>query len=550
MTNGGLRSRAWPLLFAGIALLYLYFIPYFPALNNPNETSRVYQIRAAVELHKLSVNEQIARYGMVNDLGKRDGIYYAGKAPGTTFVGAPIYAALRWIDAARGLPPASAFRLLYSLRLVGALLPTLAFVLAFRRFLRRYVSDEPAADALATFLALGSMLLPYALLFVNHSLSAATAFGSVIAVEAAARSLDGERGPARWGSGRAWAWLALAGLLVAMSSALDYALLPVSLMLMVYGALKIRRRPAGLLAIGAGALVPSIATAVYHTICWGGPFKLSTSFLANPEFAANQSRGLFGVVGMSWASMTGILISPSKGLLYLAPVFTLGIAGAAAACKLSRERRLAVLCLAVTLWMIVYAGSLVNWDAGWTVGPRYMTVVVPFVVFSMGLCWKALSQRAKAVLLPIGIGLGIASVVMMTMTSVLFPHLPPEYKNPAFELIWPLWRDGITPHNLGRSLFGWSGRAAQAPFVIVLGAVLLYLVWVASGSFLHPRPSVGRRIASAAGAIAIAALFLGLASIPRTEAKSVVQTGTQWIRRSVWEPPIAAAQGTSSPRAR
>lgn len=550
------RSRAWPPVFAGICLLYLYFIPYFPALNNPNENSRVYQIRSVVELHKLSVNEQIARYGMVNDLGRRDGLYYAGKAPGTTFLGAPIYAALRAADSARGRPDVPTFRLIYALRLAGTLLPTLLFLALFRRFLGRIVDEPPVADALTIILALGTMMLPYALIYVNHSLTAAAAFGTVMAVEAAARARDRAQGPAGRLSLSAspLLWTALAGFLLASSAALDYALFPVASMLLIYAAFRLGRLGLGaraLAALAAGALVPSALTAAYHTICWGGPFKLSTSFLANPQFAKDQSSGfLFGIVGMSRAAVWGILLSPEKGLFYLSPIFALGMAALAFAGARSRTRRLAVLAILVTAWMLVYACSLVNWDAGWTVGPRYTTVIVPFVIAGLALAWRELGPRARRAVLPLGVGLGMISILLMTPTSVLFPHLPPECRNPVYEIIWPLWRDGITPTSLGRLWFGLSGRADQAPFLLSLGAISLYLVWIASGGFLSPRGGTGARVLSALGAAAIVAAALPLYAIARTEPRQTLETGTAWLRGTVWEPPLSGREPSARARGR
>jgi len=536
------NDRTWLLLFAGVCFIYLYFIPYFRALNNPNENARVYQVRAAVELHKLSVNEQIARFGMVNDLGRREGLLYSGKAPGATFLGAPIYAALRAADRALGLPAdAPPFRLIYVLRLFGTLLPTLGFIYAFRRFLGRYVREEPVANALTLVLALGSMLLPYALIFVNHSLTAACAFGAVIAAHAAARA---EPAAAR-GRLRAivapFAWLFLAGFLIAFSAALDYALLPVAILVLLYSASVVRFRPGLLAAAAVGGLIPSVATAIYHQICWGSPFRTSLGFLANPAFLENHSKGLFGIVGMTRESMFGILISPSQGLLFFMPISALALVASIAACIRSRYKRIAVLSGSISILMIVYVGSLTNWYAGWTVGPRYMTVIVPFLTFSLGLAWRASSAASKRLLLPIATGLGVVSILLTTLTSVLFPHLPPEHKNPFFEIILPLWRDAVTPHTLGRALFGLEGRAAQLPFCAVLGALLLYVVWVGSGSFLRAREgSAGAprtsRIASSAAALLIAGLALYFGSIPRTEPRRIVDVGSAWIRNTIWEP--------------
>lgn len=537
------RDRTWLPLFAGVCFLYLYFIPYFRALNNPNENARVYQIRAAVELHKLSVNEQIARFGMVNDLARRENLLYSGKAPGTTFLGVPIYAALRTVDQALGLPAdPSPFRLLYALRLAGTLLPTLGFIYAFRRFLGRIVREAPAANALTLVLALGSMLLPYALIFVNHSLTAACAFGAVIAAHAAARAAGRINTTAAKPSIQKaiapYVWIGLAGFLIAFSAALDYALFPAAILVLLYSASVVAWRPKLLAGAAAGALVPSLATAVYHAICWGSPFQTSIGFLANPTFLANQSKGLFGIVGMTRESMYGIILSPSQGLFFFSPISILGLIAAIAACIQSQYKRIAILSASIIFLMIVYVGSLTNWYAGWTVGPRYAAAIVPFLFFSLGLAWRTMSLAGKRAVVPIAAGLGIVSILITTLTSVLFPHLPPEHKNPFFEIILPLWRDAFTPHSLGRALFGLDGRADQLPFLAVLGVLLLYIAWVGSGSFLRPRDTKSKFVAaaSAVAALFIVGIWLYLGSLPRTEPRRIVDAGNAWIRKTIWEP--------------
>jgi hypothetical protein len=526
----------WRAIFCAIAFLYLYFVPYFPALNNPNENSRVYQIRAAVELHTLSVNEQIAKYGPVNDLAVKDGKYYAGKAPGTTFLGIAVYAGLKTWNQWIGRPPVSSFRLLYALRL-SVLATTLVFLLWFRRFLGRLVDDPRVADLLTIVLALGTMMISYAVIFVNHSLTAVCAFGAVMGVDEALRCrvLSGGKVGIR-----SWLWLALAGFLAAGSASLDYALLPVALMLLVWVPVRFGLRWASTVGAWAGASIPSVLTGIYHTICWGGPFKLSVSYLANREFATIHSQGVFGIVGPSKEAASSLLISASKGLLFLSPVFAIALLAVLYAPFGARRRSDAVLSLAIVAWMLLYVFSLANWDGGWTVGPRYVTVIVPFCIYSVALSWMALGGRARQILLPLLAGTGALSALVMSTTSVMFPHLPPDLKNPVRDLVWPLWRDAITPYNLGLRWLHLTGRAAQLPFLIVLALVLLYLIAAASGwrSFRRRAwwsiPSV-----AVAAAIVLAGPKLGA----RTEAESAerVRAGAEWVRGSVWYPPIAAA---------
>jgi len=531
--EGGKKAVWWGIL-AGIAFLFVWLIPYFPSLNNPNENSRVYQIRAAVELHKLSINEQIDRYGWVNDLAVKDGKYYAGKAPGTTFIGIPIYAALRAWEKLRGHGEVQPFRLLFALRLFGTILPTLLFIAVFRRFIRRVVDDDVIANALTIAMALGSMLMPYALLFVNHSLTAATAFGAVIATIAAVRERDrvGREGRVPM---RSWLWLGVAGALLSATSALDYALAPVSLMLLVWVPIRFGVSWASTAGAWLGASIPALWTGVYHTICWGGPFQLSINRLANTQFQANQSKGMFGIVGPSAAALWGNLLGPNKGIFYLTPLFALAMIASVAAVVRSRSRRDAILCLLVVWWMLLYACSLTNWDAGWTVGPRYASVMVPFAFYSLALAWEKLGTWARRIALPLGAGLAVIGVLSTSLTSAMFPHLPPEYGNPVYEIIWPLWRDGFAPMSLGTVWFGWTGRLVQVPFAIVIALLLLYLVR-AGGRKIGPRWWAGMIGSAAVCAIVLIGLRVG--TIARTTQPGLIDAATRWIRTQVWYPPL------------
>jgi len=51
-----------------VAVMYLLVFPYHPKLRSPNELCRLWQARALVEDHTLSINGALQRYGYVGDL--------------------------------------------------------------------------------------------------------------------------------------------------------------------------------------------------------------------------------------------------------------------------------------------------------------------------------------------------------------------------------------------------------------------------------------------------------------------------------------------------
>jgi energy-coupling factor transporter transmembrane protein EcfT len=528
-----LRSAA-PL--AAVAFLYLYFVPYFRAVNNPNENTRVFEVRAVVDEGRLDVDGQLRRWGMINDLAARDGHYYSSKAPGTTFVGVPVYGAYRVLARAAGGGSGGLFETTYALRLFGTLLPTLVFLALFRRHLARIAADEHVANALTIATALGTTLLPCALVFVNHSLSAATACGAVLAADAAARAGDAGR-PRRIALG----WFAVAGFLLSFTAALDFALLPVAVALLVYVLARAGLSWRRVAAVVAGALVPALLTAAYNWACWGGPFRLAIDHLANPEFAAGVAKGRYGIVGPTKASVWGLLLSAKKGLFFFSPLLAAGLVAAVVLPVRERVRREALLIQAIVVWVLLYGVSIQNWHGGWVVGPRYVTVIVPFLVLALALGWAELPPAVRRWFVPPAVGLAAAGILMVAPAAVLFPHLPEEHANPVFDLIWPLWRDGFTPHSLGRWAFGWSGRADQLPFLAVLAALLGYLAWIAGRQWrFGRRPWLG--FAAGVGcAAAVASGLLWLQSRPVTAAPDLpaARANVEWVRYRVWEPPVA-----------
>src|SRR4051794_31047058 len=78
-----------------VFLIYAFPFPHWDVLHSPNELSRLYQVRALVDDHAISVNAQVQRHGIVGDLSTANGFLYPNKAPGISFLGAPVYWVVR-----------------------------------------------------------------------------------------------------------------------------------------------------------------------------------------------------------------------------------------------------------------------------------------------------------------------------------------------------------------------------------------------------------------------------------------------------------------------
>ncbi len=83
-----------------IDLLAIFFIAllsyawFFPRWADPNQNSRLNMVVAVVDDGTFMIDKYVAN---TVDYAKVDGHYYSDKAPGTAFLGIPIYAGLRLV---------------------------------------------------------------------------------------------------------------------------------------------------------------------------------------------------------------------------------------------------------------------------------------------------------------------------------------------------------------------------------------------------------------------------------------------------------------------
>jgi hypothetical protein len=284
------------------ALLYLYVFPYQERINNPNENVRFYMTAALVEDGTYAIDGPRARWGWVNDAGVRDGHYYSVKAPGTSLLGVPAYAAYRayarWTDT-----PFERTRALYYCRLFASVLPTLIFAFFFHRFLGRHTHDAASRDGVFFSVLVGSLLYGYGLLFVSHTASAIAAGGALILIADDPRSL------------RRPSWAAFAtGLLAALVTWFEYPGLIASASLASAALVRfgVRRAP----FIAAGGLLPTLSMMHFQWKAWGSPLAIASSrmsrFVRSRSKASSARRPSAAQPPSSCCSIRALACFPSR----------------------------------------------------------------------------------------------------------------------------------------------------------------------------------------------------------------------------------------------
>ena len=182
----------------------------------------------------------------------------------------------------------------------------------------------------------------------------------------------------------------------------------------------------------------------------------------------------------------------------------------------------AITCLLLFAVYLLFLGSLVPSfsRAGWCVGPRYITVVLPFVA------WLAVAGFEMAdrfvVTRVLAWALVFSSSVIFVVAATTYPHWPEGFHNPLYELAFRLLYHGYAVHSLG-TLVGLTGFWSILPlYLLALGLAM----WIVAGS--------RKRIVSAAIAVVLAgAIIAAHRQFPVTGPYAL--RAYSWIT-STWEP--------------
>jgi hypothetical protein len=452
------------------AFAYVYVFPYQRTLNNPNENVRLYMTAALAESGTYMIDAQRMRWGWVNDAAVHSGHIYSVKAPGTSILGVPAY--FVYLHASKALGHAfDRTEALWLCRVTGTILPFLWFAWAFDRFLRRRGYALALCHAALLSTVLGSLLYAYGMMFVSHSLSAAVAFGAFMLLYEARH---GERAPSPL-------MAAGAGLLSAATTWFEYPGLIATLVLTVYALLALRTwraRAAFLL----GGVPLALSMMHFQWRAFGNPFTPGHLFVENAAFRAAHEQGIYGAVGPSGAALYGLLFDLGAGLFPLTPLLIFAVPGSVMLCR-DRARRADGICIAgVFLLTTLAISAMNNWRGGWTVGPRYLAVCVPFLAFAALPALEAIWERSQPLAAGLALGATAAGVVASGIPSAYYPHLPPELTRPLPQLFFVLIAHGFAPLNLS-NLLGIYGTPSMLPwFACVAGAVLVAFASLSGGA--------------------------------------------------------------------
>lgn len=471
------------------AAAYLYVFPYYPRINNPNENVRLYMTAALVEQHTYRIDAERRRWGWVNDAAVKDGHYYSVKAPGTSLLGVPGYAVYYWLAGNRFDRTTA----LWVVRVTATVLPMLVFLFFFYRWLGERTRHPLIRDSVFFSVALGSLLFGYTYMFASHTTSAAVAFGAFIILYQARHR------------GEIASWAAFwAGLLAAGATLFEYPCFIVSLILCLYALTALRpwRR---LVPFVGGALIPTLAMMHFQWSAFDNPFTPGHHYVENPYFRHRHEEGFYGAQFFHPDAARALMLDFRLGLLSLTPILVFAVPGFVVLLRKKSERVDGLVALVTFSTLYIAICFMNNWPGGWSLGPRYLAVLVPFVAWAAAVGLDAAADLAPRLTGGIALGCMVAAMIASGIPSMYYPHLPPGLDWPLAHLFSILIEHDYAPRNAG-NLLGWYGSASMVP-------ILLLFVFIAGWAARSWARSRDR-----ASVLAVAGLTAALLMLPHFRA--------------------------------
>lgn len=495
------------------AVAYLYVVPYQPRINNPNENVRLYMTAALAEQGTYVIDDYRARWGWVNDCAVRDGHAYSVKAPATSFLGVPAYwLYLRWLELTGGTFDRAVA--LWLCRLSASILPWLAFLGVFHRWLGRHTSSPLVRDAVFASLALGSCLYGYGMLFMSHTLSAAAAFGAFMILHDAKHA-------GRVRPGRAF----VAGLLTASVTLLEYPGLVASLLLSAYALIAVR--PAlRLIPFAVGGLIPTAAMMHFQWRCFGSPFSPGHLYVEDDFFRGRHEEGFFGAVGVQPEALYGLLVHPGAGLLPLTPILLAALLGLGVLCARRTTRLDGAAVIGIFVLTLLGIAVMNNWRGGWTIGPRYLVLVYPFLGWAASIGLERLAPRFPRAVAAFAIGTTAVGLLLSGVPSAYYPHYPIPVDRPLTQIVSMFLAHDYAPYTAS-NLVGVYGGASMIP----LGALAIgVLAWV-----LFAARERRTRLVGLGGGALVAVVLAGPLLVDPRPGHAEIDEARAFITRS-WDP--------------
>ncbi len=438
-----------------IALAYCYM--HQVHFDNPMARSRLDLLHALVTKHTFSID---AYQWNTEDKSFANGHFYCDKAPGVVLLALPWFYLSSKILPAIGVPLESPDGSFVSSWISTAgsvgVITALGCVFLYL-FLQEII---PARSALlCTFvMAFGSMAFAYATMLLSHGMVIGLICIALWCLVPPPTTLGSD--PAA--EGRSFnIRIVGGGFACGLAIACEYdSALVVGGIVIVLLLRNCNRASAAI----TGAVPPLLLIPIYNWICLGTPFSLP---YGHEAIFKEMNTGLYGIHYPQTENCIWLLFSPQRGLFFWTPFLLLAFIGYPFLYRSSPS--LFWLCYLLPILQVVVMSGYYTVNAGQTLGPRFLSPIVPLLIIPAGI--------AAAKLPWIGFPCAILSIIEMagaTMVDARSPALATVLDDKVITYYILEFQKGTVSHNLG-ALIGLKPHWQMVPLIltIVVGSCFL-----------------------------------------------------------------------------
>lgn len=439
-------------------LLILGLIGYTSMFGNisvPNERSRIYMATALVDEGTTSIDSSLERFGRIGDRAIFQGKHYSDKAPGTGYMGAIIYQVVRIFTE----PSEWKIHHLLQLMRIWICLP-LALLGWFwlRRLLCLYFLSQATIECTSLGWLLGTAAFHYSGAFFGHQIAATFLLGSWLWMK---RAIDegGRLAPL------------FSGLLSGFAVFTEYPAGIGVVTIGIFGLLHVKELQWRLGLWVLGGVPFALALMYYHVVCFGHPLALPYQHLAAKTYQKIHNAGMAGVTRPEWSGFSLWFLSLKRGLFTTSPLMIYAFFGWFP--LLQKSWREAVALITLLIMVTLFASGAHIWGGDWGYGPRIL-------VFSLGLLMIPVAfviERSLQCVVGrwMTLSLTLYGVLVTQLIHLFFPEPWAKSKNPLVDVVYPMFKAGITSPNWISVHFSNAGLLSTLPVIGAVGFLMIRL---------------------------------------------------------------------------
>jgi hypothetical protein len=350
-------------------------------------------------------------------------------------------------------------------------------VLVFWFLLVTLGHSSRTATLTAVFLAFGSLLWPYSGTFFSEPLATLFTVLSLFFLR--------QEGRGKNGSVSRGLWTVLGGLTLGLASTVHItAVLFLPFFILLTGSRDLRTRP-DIRKIGSagalftlGFLLPMVLLGYYNFIRFGNFLETGRSVdmaLANSLF--------YGRFTLSFLGLYGLVAGGAKGLFVTSPSTLLGVFSWRQFAR--RHGYLSHVLLAMVLFRIFFIALRTDWHAGYCLGPRYLVMIIPFLLIPIASWLDSPASRKLSLLTLTALTAACISIQLHFVLGEIFTFY--------YLIKWTYAPDGIAALKVLYPYLTWEFSPLVAlppdyrgPWLLEFIPLSNRTLWMSGTAFLFP----------------------------------------------------------------